>query len=261
MIYLHDNVGIVAFRLQDCPAVPRICWDNREHHFWQGFNGGFRPRNAVVADIRVGLSGNGSTADISFSYVADFVRTTQSWRFREPKHSEAFLTWDTSFRFENLNPVTLPDYMAFFACYHPPGENYYADRDGHLAGCADAFFGYADADRQRRDEGVCAEFRELTRGWTAGIENPTRASAIYGKPVLMSGQEVWFGGGRHLILVEPDVCLAIVSAMRQARDYMLAPPQRHLRAGESFTARVRHLIGGTGGPEDVQRQWDAFLQE
>lgn len=259
MIYLHDNVGIVGLKFHGCPAVPRICWDNREHHFWQGFNGGFRPRNTVVGDISIGLSEDSSTVDISFSYVSDFVRTTQSWHFRDPQGTDAYITWDTFFRVQNLNPFALQDYMAFFASYHPQGENYYVDLDGRITACADAFWGYADEDRQRRDQQVCAEFRELTRGWTAGIDKPTRASVFYGKPILMSQEEVWFKDGRHLILVQPDVCLAIVSAMRQARDYMLSPPRHHLSAGESFTARVRHVIGKIGGPEDIERQWVTFL--
>jgi hypothetical protein len=45
---IADLVGIVGLGLNNCPSVPRICWDNREHQFWDGFEGAFEPRNVVV---------------------------------------------------------------------------------------------------------------------------------------------------------------------------------------------------------------------
>lgn len=66
LIYAHDNVGITALTLHNCPPVPRICWDNREHHFWEGYTGGFQPRNTIVNDIEVKQTADERWVTISF---------------------------------------------------------------------------------------------------------------------------------------------------------------------------------------------------
>jgi len=258
MIYLHDNVGITALRLDGCPPVPRICWDNREHHFWRGFNGGFRPRNTVVNDVKISRAGDNSHVRISCYYIVDFVKTTVAWLFREPQEDQ-MIAWDTSFSFENLSGSAMEKYMAFFACYHQPGVNYHWDVHDRISACADSFTGYSNEERKQRHSEITAAYSELTKGWTAGIENPTRSKELYGNPVLLSEPREWYCGGRHILMVEPGKCLNITSAMRQARDYMLAPAETDLKPGAVFTAIVRHAIAKIDGMRDLRRHWDRFL--
>jgi len=263
MITAQDNVGIVALQLRGCPPVPRICWDNREHHFWRGFSGSFTPRNTVVNDIAVRQSADEEQVTISCYYIADFVKTTMTWSFSEPQCG-ALAQWDTALSFENLSEVELVDYMAFFACYHQAGQNYHCGADGELSPCADSFQAYPGDEERQRVQTVTAAFQESVKGWTGPCENPTRASAFFHRPILSSASCEWFADGRHLFLVEPGSCASIVSAMTQARDYMLAPPQRDLPPGGSFTARVRHVIAEADRAEDLNPHWDAFdrmLQE
>ncbi|MFC1712856.1 hypothetical protein ACFL6S_04255 [Candidatus Poribacteria bacterium] len=260
LIYLHDNVGIVALRINGCPHVPRICWDNREHHFWQGFNGGFRPRNTVVNDIRISQFDEDSSISVSFYYIADAVKTTLSWLFSEPS-DDGSVSWDTFFSFENLSSVSLQKYMTFFACYHDPGKNYYWNSNNEIAECTDSFSGYSNEEKMRRNAEVTAAFREQVKGWTAGIANPSISSEIYGSPVLLSETRGWFGQGRHVLMVEPSKCLRITSAMRQAFDYMLAPDEMDLLPDGVFTARVRHIIARIDGMNDLRPRWDKFLDD
>lgn len=260
LIHLVDNVGIIALRLKDCPPVPRVCWDNREHHFWQGFNGGFRPRNTVVNDIKIVPGDDGASVYISFYYIADFVKTTIVWLFADPGN-DCVALWNTVFSFENVGAAPLQSYMAFFACYHHPGQNYYWDRHGEIAKCTDGFSAYADEDKMLRDDQITSAFREQVKGWTAGIDNPSRSSVIYGNPVLLSEPRPWFDHGRHVLMVEPAKCLRITSGMRQARDYMLAPVEKDLEPGGIFTARVRHVIARIASLNDLKAQWDRFLLE
>ncbi|MFC2087711.1 hypothetical protein ACFLSA_06090, partial [Bacteroidota bacterium] len=260
LIFLHDNVGIISLRIKGCPPVPRICWDNREHHYWQGFNGGFRPRNTVVNDIKIAPSDDGASIRISFYYIVDFVKTTISWLFTEPG-DDCAASWDTFFSFENVGTEPMIKYMQFFACYHQSGKNYYWDRHDKITECTDGFSGYPDEGKMLRAAEIMAEYGELAKGWTAGIDNPSRSKEIYGNPVLLSEPREWFNHGQHVLMVEPAKCLYITSAMRQARDYMLAPAETDLNPGAKFTARVRHVIKRIGGINDVKRLWDGFLDD
>ncbi|MEN8229413.1 MAG: hypothetical protein ABFS38_14740, partial [Bacteroidota bacterium] len=65
----------------------------------------------------------------------------------------------------------------------------------------------------------------------------------------------------HVIFVEPEKCVSIVNAMTQARDYMLAPPQKDLEPGETFTAHVRHMITRVDEIEDIQPYWNRFMED
>ena len=57
MLPIADLVGIVDFQMNGLPRVPRILWDNREHHFWDGFEGSFEPRNSLVNEPKAETSG------------------------------------------------------------------------------------------------------------------------------------------------------------------------------------------------------------
>jgi len=260
MIILHDNVGITALRLKGCPPVPRICWDNREHHHWKGFNGGFHPRNTVVNDIKINPSADELSVRVSFYYIADYVKTTMSWLFTEPD-DDCAMRWDTFFSFENLRDLPLEKYMALFACYHQPGRNFYWGKRDELVECTDSFFGYSAEGKKRRVEEITAPFVEQAKGWTAGIDNPSRSSDVYGQPVLLSEPREWFDNGRHVLMVEPAKCLQITSAMRLARDYLLAPAEADLNPGAVFTARVRHIITRIDGMSALRRHWDRFVDD
>ncbi len=262
LIFLHDNVGIVGLCLNGCPPVPRICWDNREHHFWQGFNGAFRPRNTAVNAIQVESSADDSQVRVSCYYISDYVKTTISWLFREPEEDCA-IAWDTFFSVENLSDQPMKQYMTFFACYHQPGTNYYWDRHDQIAECTDSFNGSPDEDKQQRASEMTDAFSKQVKesGWTAGIENPTTSTAIYGKPVLLSEPREWYGGKQHILMVEPEKCLLTASAMRQARDYMLAPVETDLNPRSVFTARVRHVIARIDGMNDLRPHWERFVAD
>ena len=62
-------------------------------------------------------------------------------------------------------------------------------------------------------------------------------------------------------LFEPDVCSSVVSAMNQARDDMLMPPNRDLQPRESFAATVRHTICKVRDVGDLEPRWSAFLED
>lgn len=260
LIIAHDNVGITALKLNDCPPVPRICWDNREHHFWEGYSGGFEPRNTIVNDIRVHQSEDNQSAGISFYYIANFVKVTEAWFFKEPDDN-SLVSWDTVFTFENLRTAPLGKYMALFACYHQPGRNYYWNANNEVSACADSFRAHADEQNQQIEREITAKYREQVKTWTAEIKNPASTSVLYGKPMLMSQRREWFKNGQHLFFIEPEKCLSIVSAMGQARDYMLAPANKDLGPQESFSARVRHIIADIRGMDDLKQRWGVFIKD
>ena len=83
-------------------------------------------------------------------------------------------------------------------------------------------------------------------------------SATYSQPVLLSGKDEWFGGMRHVLMVQPDSCSNMLSALGQARDYWIRPPNRHLGPGESFTTHVRHLIARVETLADLRSFWSEF---
>lgn len=259
LIYVHDSVGIVNLQLDGCSPVPRICWDNREHHFWQGFSGGFEPRNTIVNDPGVFMEGDYAVA--SFYYIANFVKTSVRWVFSEPSEHGCLAFWDTFFTIENLSRNTLENYMTFFASYHQSGKNYYWSLENGILECAELFCGYSEFDfekKKSRDEEIKKDYREIVKGWSGGIENPSKENAVYRNPVLLSGPKNWYARGHHIIFVEPAKCLSIVSAANQARDYTLVPPGGDLQPGEAFTARVRHIIAKIETLADLEKHWDNF---
>jgi hypothetical protein len=258
LIIVRDKVGIVNLQLDACPEVPRICWDNREHHFWKGFSGGFEPRNTIINDPQVFMDED--CALVSCYYIANFVRTSVKWVFSEPAEHGCLAFWDTFFTIENLSRNTLEDYMTFFASYHQPGRNYFWSANNEIAECADTFRGFSKFDfegKRSRDDEIQKAFREMVKGWH-GIKNTTEEDAPYMNPALLSGEKDWYGGGRHVIFIEPEKCQNVVSAANQARDYTLAPPGRNLAPGESFTARVRHLIVKFETVPELERLWNDF---
>ncbi|MFA6566971.1 MAG: hypothetical protein WCS96_02050 [Victivallales bacterium] len=258
IIGVHDNVGVVNLHLDGCPKVPRICWDNREHHFWKGFSGGFEPRNTIINDPQIFM--DGTHAVVSCYYIANFVKTSVKWVFSEPSEHGCLSVWDTFFTIENLSRKTLEDYMVFFASYHQHGKNYYWNSKNEIVECSDTFRGFSESDfegKKSRDTEILREFRETVKGWH-GIKDPTEEDAAYMHPALLSDKNDWYDQGRHILFVEPAKCLNIVSAANQARDYMLAPPAKNLAPGESFTARVRHIIAKIETVTELKKYWDEF---
>ena len=81
---IPDLVGIVALDLPGSPEVPKICWENREHQFWNGFEGSFEPRNVVVYNPVVQVSDNGKSITASYYYIANFVKTSVRMKFYPP---------------------------------------------------------------------------------------------------------------------------------------------------------------------------------
>ena len=81
---------------------------------------------------------------------------------------------------------------------------------------------------------------------------------IYRRPVLLSGRLPWFDDGRHVIMVQPETCAAIVTWREQARDYMITPEDLDLDPGEVFSSRVRHVITSVKNTEELQALWIEF---
>ena len=150
--------------------------------------------------------------------------------------------------------------MAFFACYHKLGRNYYWDTNNKLSECADLLRAHRCASEKSREAEIIAAYREQVKAWKGPCTHPTTASVLYGRPVLASDKCEWFNNGRHIIFVEPEKCLSIASAMTQARDYMLAPADKDLAPQGTFSARVRHLIAPIHDTQDLAPYWDTFVR-
>ena len=93
---VSDLVGIVGLSFDGVPRIPRICWDNREHHFWEGFEGTYEPRNVVVNAPEIKSDESGSLVRASYYFVANHVRTGVTWEFPDPKLSPYKLAWNTA---------------------------------------------------------------------------------------------------------------------------------------------------------------------
>lgn len=250
---LADLVGITSLQLNGCPPIPRILWDNREHQWWTGFDGSFEPRNAVVNAPTIALAEDRACVEASYYYIANHVRTTVTWRFREDAAHGCRPMWDTTITVENSTGRALRNYLALFACYHPADRNYYWDATAGIQPCGqEAFRATRD---QEETERVAAITAGITARYAAGSEFITRE---YAKPVLMSEKQEWFGGDRHVVLVEPQCCSALVTWMHQARDYQIRPPGGDLADGASLTARIRHVIAPAEDEQDLVRLWSAF---
>ena len=148
----------------------------------------------------------------------------------------------------------LPDYAQFFACYHKTSPNYYWDASGEVRRCSpESFTAVPDAAAATRIRH--SAYHEHTQRNLHGREC---TYAHYKNPVLMSERQPWFGDCRHAILVGPATCGSIVTWMDQARDYLICPPNHHLNPGESFSARVKHVVAPVNGSEDLEALWRTF---
>jgi hypothetical protein len=255
---MADAVGIIGLRLENASPIPRICWDSREHQLWNGFPsgfGGFHLRNAVVQAPKADQSTDGSVK-ASCYFVANDVKTSMTWHFGNAKASDACRArWDTTVTIENYRSETLQDYLQCFACYHPVGTNYYWDESDRILPCSKQVFVAVRGSQESRTL--------MNSTWKALFPYYNKADtellwATYQQPVLLSEKDEWFGGMRHVLMVEPDSCSNMLSALGQARDYWIRPPNRHLRPGESFTTRVRHLIARVESPGELRSLWREF---
>lgn len=252
-----DAVGVIALQLEGLPPVSRICWDSREHHLWDGFTGGFELRNTVIHDPKVVRRADGS-ADISAYFVANDVRTDLNWRFPGTGVSDTLpARWDTRIEVTNQRTEILPGYLQLFACYHPPGTNYYWDVSNQIRPCGKTVF-LASRSPEETTKFRNSQWNHLLHYFE---ENPEVTSASYRKPVLLSEKQPWFGGLRHVLLVEPGSCATLITAHDQARDYWIRPPGDHLAPGGSFVTRVRHLITRVEDASDLERLWADFESE
>src|SRR4051812_34608630 len=92
---IADLIGITGLQLDGCPRVPRILWDNREHHFWDGFEGSFEPRNVVANEPKVEALGD-NLIRASYYYIANHVKTTFHWEFSPPARPRYRANWTTT---------------------------------------------------------------------------------------------------------------------------------------------------------------------
>ena len=180
-----------------------------------------------------------------------------SGEYAPPDEAGPLLTWDTHIAIENLSKQVLRNYLQLFACYHTPGTNYYRGRDGAILPCSPGGFNaVAGSEQQARLE---------ASPWRAHAERYRGPHEIeffrYGQPALLSERRPWFNGARHVILVQPDTCAAIVTWRNQARDYMVRPRDYDLGPGESFTARVRHIIAPVESEEGLAELWERFEED
>jgi hypothetical protein len=249
-------VGIVGLTLDGAPRVPRIVWDNREHQFWDGFEGAYETRNVVVNEPSVGVARDKSAVHASCYYIANFVKTNISWRFANPLYPEYSCMWDTTFTIENLTGKVLKNYLQFFACYHQAGTNYYWDSSNKIKPCANGGFN-ACPDSETIKMLEASPYSTHTNRYKR--DQPV-AFVQFAKPVLISEKQPWFGGLRHVILVEPKACAAIVTWEQQARDHILRPPTGDFQVGANFSARVRHVVAAVDSVSDLETIWDHFEQ-
>lgn len=249
-------VGIVGLTLDGVPRVPRVVWDNREHQFWDGFEGTYEPRNVVVNAPQVEVTPDRSAVQACCYYVANFVKTTIAWRFSNPPLPEYKCMWDTTYSIQNLTGKRLGNYVQFFASYHHPGTNYYWDSSNEIKPCSRGAF---NATRGPEMTAILQNSPYTTH--TNRYKGADELTFVqYAKPVLMSEKQPWFGGLRHVILVDPRACGALVTFRHQARDFLLRPPDNDLHVGESFTGKVRHVITAVDSVADVEKLWAAFEQ-
>ena len=252
-----DAVGVIALQLEGLPPVSRICWDSREHQLWDGFSGAFELRNTVIHNPTVARRADGSVG-ISAYFVANDVRTDLHWHFPSRGISQTLpVKWDTRIVVTSHRSDVLPGYLQLFACYHPPDTNYYWDVSNQIRPCGKAVF------LATRSPEETTKFRRSQWNYLLHYfeENPELTSANYRKPVLLSGKQRWFGGLRHVLLVEPGSCANLHSSHDQARDYWIRPPEDDLAPGGSFVTRVRHLITEVDDGSDLERLWADFENE
>jgi hypothetical protein len=249
---IADVVGITALRLDGAPAVPRVLWDNREHHFWDGHEGSFEPRNVVVNDPRIEQSGDAVHA--SYYFIADHVQTTIRWEFKAPVNPACRANWTTTIEVTNRRQETLRNYVQFLACYHKAATNYYWDVSNKIRSCPAGGF------TATRDEAFNERLRRTP--YHAHMNRYREKNAIsygvYRRPVLFSGKELHFAGMRHITMSDPETCAGIVTWNEQARDYLITPPDFDLKPGASFRARIRHLIAPAETPSDLEILWRGF---
>jgi len=248
-----DLVGITALQLDGSPKVPRILWDNREHHFWEGFEGSFEPRNVVANEPKVESTG-GAMIRASYYYIANHVKTTFHWEFTPPAEPRYRANWTTTIEVENRTKRELPGYLQFFACYHKVAENHYWDSSSKILPCADGGF-TATRDAVANENLRKSPYHTHMDRYR---ERHVISYQTYRHPVLLSRKEDCFGGLRHVTMSEPATCAGIVTWNSQARDYMIQPPSGNLKPGESFRARIRHVLAPAESVQDVERLWREF---
>lgn len=250
-LFAGDLVGIVGLQLDNCPAVPRICWDNREHQFWDGFQGSFETRNVVICSPTIGAKNNGANIEAGCYYIANLVKTSIAWNFYD---SQSGITWDTEITIENLSGEVLRNYGQLFACYHRKCTNYYWDSDGNIRECSPESFNATGSISETERLKSTPYHDHLMRG----LRKRDCQYVQYSQPVLMSEKQLWYNNGRHILFVEPDKCAAMVTWMNQARDYYLSPPGYDLKPKEPFKTRVRHMITTCNSVDELKSLWEQF---
>jgi len=256
-LFLDDFVGIIGLQLDGCPPVPRIHWDSREHQFWEGFDGAFEPRNVVVNKPQVGYANTDSTqVKSSYYYISNYVKTTQEWVFKTP-NKPALATWDVHITTQNLSRQTLKNYLNFFACYHPADTNFYWGADNRIKACSQGSF-EATADKDIEAVLKASPVSDHLHRYIGDMED---SWVQYHHPVLMSQVKPWYGGMRHVVMVEQSKCASIVTWGHQARDYMVRPENWDLKPNESFTVTIRHIIAPVNSVDDLEKLWREFEKD
>jgi hypothetical protein len=250
-----DGVGICYLRISGCEPIKRILWDNREHQFWRGYQGTFRPRRVPVK--MHGSKKEGTIKEAWLEYECDGILTEQRWRFHDIDEKEAKdFFFDCFIKIKNLSNIERKDYLQFFACYYLPGTSYYWSSDDRIVPCAPKNFTGVQDQKE--------EARLMQTPYMAHIKNHLRNDEIlkvgYWKhPILMSSLEEGFGDRRrHVVVVNDDHASAIHVWRSQARDYMLKPKSNDLKPREEFTAHIRHYFTKVEGVRDLQSLWTHF---
>ncbi|MEX0712328.1 MAG: hypothetical protein WD278_08255, partial [Pirellulales bacterium] len=193
--------------------------------------------------------------------LSDQVETVQEWFFGDLDRPDQ-AAYDCLITIRNLGREPLEEYGQFFASYTAWNEgrgHFFWDEDGTLAN-------FSDRGGTHLDFYVTAKgspFEKLGR-----IPHCARGGgkikAVWRHPALVS--QPGPSGHRHVVLCEEARTAGVAQGMSGvAQDYILFPPGGTLRAGEPFSAHVRHLLVKPAADEllakELEAWWNAFAED
>ena len=255
----HTHTGIASFVVAEEGlelVLANASWDCREWQWWKNHIYGDEMRPRLVPAIS-GYEEQSSEVSVTSQYTCDGIQTSQEWLFRI-QDSDSILTYDCRHTISNCGAVDLVEYAQFFACYTETNREksqFYWAKDKQ-------FRTFLSLGGKHLDAYIVApESPFERRGMIPHAPRGNgKVSDTWYRPVLVGHPTP--KGWRHIIFTEPTTTAGIASGMGGiAMDYIAYPGTDVLKAGESFTIRIRHHIAKMPDHIDVgflERLWEIF---
>lgn len=256
------RIGPISVMLHAAGDLPNAYeWDTREWQWWKDYPfdlNQMRPREVAPASGGADFQPGGMRVWSRFN--CDEVETTQQWFFHDLESTEQAV-YDCLITVHNHRDETLEEYGQFFASYTS-----WNGRKGHLYWSEEgSLVNYQQAGSRHLDYYVAqagSMFHRLGKVPHCP-RGEGKVRATWKHPVSISLPNP--RGYRHVLLTEEARTSAIAQGMQGlAQDFLIYPPAGRLKARQTFSVHVRHLIVEASDEtltDKLPTWWAAFVED